>query len=120
MFTEGGRDFVYYDMDGFRSNDEFKALIEAGNKLFDSFEPDRRVLTITNVSGVIYDTETKKIVAEWMKRNVSHVIKGAVIGLDGLKKIMCNAIFKISGRTNMKFCNSKEDAIAWLLEQADK
>jgi hypothetical protein len=42
---------------------------------------------------------------------------GAVIGLDGIKKIMVNSILKISGRSNMKFFHSRQEAIDWIVSQ---
>jgi hypothetical protein len=62
----------------------------------------------------VYDTETKTIVAEWMDFNRPYIRQGAVIGLDGIKRIMVNSILKISGRSNMKFCKTREEAITWL------
>jgi hypothetical protein len=42
---------------------------------------------------------------------------GAVIGLDGIKRIMVNSILKISGRNNMKFFRSRDEAAQWLAAQ---
>ncbi|MDR0499452.1 MAG: hypothetical protein LBH03_06965, partial [Holophagales bacterium] len=62
-------------------------------------------------------TSVKKIVTEWMAFNKSYVKYGVVMGVDGIKKIMLNSIFSISGRHNMNCVFTREQAIDWLLEQ---
>jgi hypothetical protein len=74
--------------------------------------------TITNIKGVNFDTETKRIIADWMTFNRPYVKYGAVIGFDGIKRIIVNAIFKLCGRKNMAFVSDKEQAIEWLLKNA--
>jgi hypothetical protein len=66
---------------------------------------------------VKFDSETKNIIADWMEHNKPYVKFGAIIGFDGIKKIMVNAIFKLCGRKNMVFSSSKEQAIEFLLKQ---
>jgi hypothetical protein len=66
---------------------------------------------------VVYDTETKIIVAEWMDFNRPYIKLGAVIGLDGIKRIMVNSILKMSRRNNMKFCRTRDEAAQWLAAQ---
>jgi len=53
-----------------------------------------------------------------MAHNKPYVKYGAVIGVDGIKKIMVNAIFKLCGRDNMTFISSKDAAVKWLLKKA--
>jgi hypothetical protein len=52
-----------------------------------------------------------------MAFNKSYVKYGVVMGVDGIKKIMLNSIFSISGRHNMNCVFTREQAIDWLLEQ---
>jgi hypothetical protein len=72
------------------------------------------LFSITNIEGVVYDTETKTIVAEWMDYNRPYIKQGAVIGLDGIKRIMVNSILKMSRRNNMKFFRTRDEAVKWL------
>ena len=118
-FTRGGRQFIYFDLSKFKSNGEFTRLTEAAKPIIAKYA-EKSVYTITNIEGVSFDSETKEIVARWTAYNKPYVKYGAVIGVDGIKKIMVNAIFKLSGRNNMVFLNSKEHAIKWLLEKGDK
>jgi len=115
-FKQEGKDFVYYDLSNFETNDEFIEFTKAANERITKYA-EHSLYTITNIRDVKFDSETKTIVADWMKRNKPYVKFGSVIGFDGIKKIMVNAIFKLCGRKNMIFTSSKEQAIEYLLKQ---
>ena len=115
-FVRDGKNFIYLDLSGFMTNDEFVKLIEESKPVIEKYA-ERQLYTITNIESVKFDTKTKKIVAEWMEHNKPYVKYGAVIGMDSIKKIMVNAIFALSGRKNMTSASTKEDAVAWLLRQ---
>ena len=115
-FKQNDKSFIYYDLSEFKTNDEFEALIEEAKQVIESYD-EGSVYTITNIEKVKFDTKTKDIVAEWMSHNKPYVKYGVVIGMDGIKKIMVNAIFTLSGRKNMTSTSTKEQAIEWLLKQ---
>ena len=115
-FVLDGRTFFYFDLSGFETNDDFSKLIKATEELI-AKHPQNSLYTITNIENVKFDTETKEIVAKWMEHNKPYVKYGTVIGVDGIKKIMVNMIFKQSGRSNMSFTSTKEQAIELLLKQ---
>ena len=115
-FSQDGRNFMYLDASGFQTNDEFIQLIEDSKPLIRKYE-GQTLYTITNIEGVRFDTKTKELVAQWTEHNKPYVKYGAVVGMDGIKKIMVNAIFAISGRKNMSSASTKEEAIERLLKQ---
>jgi len=115
-FEHEGRNFIYFDLSRLKTNEEFAQIIEESKPVIIKYAA-KSVYTITNIEGVRYDTKTKKIVAEWMEHNKPYVQYGAVIGMDGIKRIMVNAIFALSGRKNMGSATTKEEAITWLLDQ---
>jgi len=115
-FTRDGKNFMYLDLSEFKTNDEYTAFTEAAKECITKYA-EHSVLTITNVKDVWFDTETKIIVSKWMKYNEPYVKCGVVIGFDGIKRMLVNAIFKLSGRKNMTFVSDKEHAIEWLLKQ---
>jgi hypothetical protein len=115
-FTQEDKNFVYYDLSDFKTNDEFREFVEAAKKCV-AQHGEHSMFTITNIKDVKFDSETKNIVAEWMEHNKPYVKFGAVIGFDGIKKIMVNAIFKLCGRKNMVFVSNREQAVEWLLKQ---
>jgi len=115
-FTLEGRNFIYIDLSGIKSNDEFNERIKVIEPEI-AKHPEKSLYTITNVENIRFDTKSKEIVAQYMSRNKPYVKFGSVIGIDGIKKIMINAIFTLSGRKNMHFDFTKEQAIEWLLKQ---
>ena len=115
-FTIDGKNFMYIDFSDFKTNEEFlemTRLLEPGIAKY----PSHSLYTITNIENIRFDSDSKKVCAEYMKHNKPYVKYGVVIGLDGIKKLMISAIFKMSGRSNMHFAFSKKQAIEWLLQQ---
>jgi len=115
-FVQDGQNFIYFNLFEIKTNDEYIALIETAKECIAKY-PKNSVLTIANIKDVWFDSETKSIVAEWMKFNEPYVKCGAVIGFD-IKRMIVNSIFKLSGRTNMVFVPDKEQAIEWLLKNS--
>ena len=115
-FTVDGKNFMYIDLSHIKKNDIFLEVSSAATQSAAKY-PEKSVYTIINIEGTMFDTDTKIIAAQCFEQNTPFVKYGAVIGLDGIKKIMLNAAFKISGRNNMHFCLNKEHAIEWLLQQ---
>ena len=115
-FSLEGKNFIYIDLSGTKSNNEFNERIKVIMPEIAKY-PEKSLYTITNVENIRFDTKSKEIVAQYMTFNKPYVKFGAVIGIDGIKKIMINAIFALSGRSNMYFAFTKEQAIEWLLKQ---
>lgn len=115
-FSVDGKNFVYYDFSDFQLLDDYATVIEEA-KLGIVKYPKNSVLTITNITNIKFDTRVKEAIAKWMAFNKPFVKYGAVIGVGGIKRIMTNATFAASGRSNMKCLHTKEQAIEWLLKQ---
>ena len=115
-FARDGKNFIYFNLYEIKTNDEYIALIKIAKEHIVKFS-EHSVLTIANIKDVWFDSETKTIIAEWMKFNEPYVKCGAVIGFD-IKRMIVNSIFKLSGRTNMVFVPDKEQAIEWLLKNS--
>jgi hypothetical protein len=115
-FTQDEKNFIYLDLSGFETNDEFRNFIEVAKTYMPKYA-ENSLYTITNIKDVNFDSETKRVVQEWMDYNRSYVKYGAVIGFDGIKRMMVNSILKLSSRKNMVFVSSKEEAVEWLLKQ---
>ena len=113
-FTQGNQAFVHIDFKDIKNNEAFLQVIEESIPIIQKYPP-KSIYTITDIKGVRYDTETKRIIAQWMTDNDPYVIDGVVIGVDGIKKIMVNSILAMSGRTNVHFATNKEEAVRLLL-----
>ncbi|MDR2555565.1 MAG: hypothetical protein LBC64_09085 [Fibromonadaceae bacterium] len=115
-FTQDGKNFIYLDLSEFKENSEYSEFVAVAKETIAKYA-ENSLFTITNIRDVKFDTETKRIIAEWMKSNKPYVKYGAVIGFDGIKRIVVNAIFKMGGRKNMMFFSHREQAVEWLLKQ---
>jgi hypothetical protein len=115
-FTREGKNLIYYDLSDFKTNDEFLEFTKIAKENITKYA-EHSLLTIANIRDVKFDSETKNIMADWMEYNKPYVKFGAIIGFDGIKKIMVNAILKLSGRKNMAFISNKEQAIEFLLKK---
>ena len=114
-FTIDGKNFMYVDVSNIKQNSGFVDVVERVKPLIRQY-PEKSIYMILNIENIIFDTQTKEIAAEGLKHNRPYVKYGAIIGVDGIKKIMFNTVLKISGR-DMSIFFSKEQAIAWLLKQ---
>ena len=114
-FTLNKRKFVYIDISRIRSNSEFKEFVAGIKEYFKDFKP-QSVYTITNVEGITFDSATKDIVEDLLISDSEYVIYAAVINIDGIKKIMFNSVIKASKRDNIRFFNTRQQAVEWLSE----
>ena len=116
-FTCDGKNIIYIDFAGLKSNESFTEAVNVIKPVIAKY-PEKSLYTITNIENIRFDSDSKELVAEYMKHNKPYVKCGVVIGLDGIKKMMVNVVLKLSGRTNMNFAFTKEGAINWILQQS--
>lgn len=115
-FRYKDKNFMYFDLSNLRANTRYAEIIAEAKKIIIDY-PENSVYSITNVKELMYDTETKTLLVQWMEFNRPYIKYGAIIGLDGIKKIMGRTILNISRRTNMTFAGTKEEAQEWLVQQ---
>jgi hypothetical protein len=108
-FSLHGKRYVYFDMSNFRTNGEFKLLIDFAKPILEKYK--KPVYTIANAEGIRFDSETNELIAGWMKHNTPYVDHCMVIGMDGIKQIMLDDIIASTGRVNVGVANNKEQAI---------
>ena len=115
-FNVGGVNFIYIDFSGFRTPAEFNSLVEILKPVIAKYS-ENSLNTITNLDNVRMDTDIKDFMTQYMAHNKRYVKYGVVIGIDGIKKIMANTVIKLSGRKNMFFTFTREQAVQWVLGQ---
>ena len=116
VFTRDNKNFMYIDLSEFKTNEELTAITQDIGLEIAKYPPGS-LYTITNIDNIRFDTESKAITAKYMEQNGPYVKYGAIIGLDGIKKIMAGLIFTMSGRKNMIFAYTKEQAVELLLRK---
>jgi hypothetical protein len=109
-----GKEIVYLDFSDCNVDEVFQ-IIEMAKKII-RVQPLNSVLTLTNVSGTKYNREAIQEMKEFANGNKPFVKAGAVIGIDGLKKIVYDAITRFSER-NLPAFDDIEKAKNWLVGQ---
>jgi len=115
-FVRNGKAFIYIDLSNLKTNDEFDKMTKIIEPAVAKY-PENSLYTVTNIENIRIDTESKKNIVRYLKHNKPYVKYGAVIGLDGIKKLIVTTTLKLSGRNNIIFAFTKEQAIELLLRQ---
>ena len=113
-FTHAGKSFIYIDFSDVKTNEKFIELLKVSRAIIEKY-PENSLYTIANLENSRFDAESKKNILEYLEYNKPYVKHSAIIGFDGIKKIMVSTVFKQSGRDNLLFAFSKEQAIELLL-----
>jgi len=114
--TCGGKNIVYIDFTGLKSNEEFLETVKTIEPIIAKY-PEKSVYTITNIQNIRFDSNSKHLIARYMENNKPYVKHGVIIGADGIKKMMVRIVMKLSGRTNMSYAFTKEGAVEKVLQQ---
>lgn len=80
--------------------------------------PKESVLTLVDVTNVKYDAAFRELSGELAEHNKPYVRAGAVVGVDGWKKLLFWATEKMTGRKNLKLFDDAEQAKDWLVSYA--
>lgn len=115
-FTRDGKNFMYIDLSDLKKNEDFIELVKIIEPAVEKY-PLMSLYTITNIENIRIDTESKQFIARYLEHNKPYVKYGAVIGLDGIKKILVSTVIKLSGRNDLSFAFTKEQAIELLLKK---
>jgi len=114
-FSRNGENFIFIDFSGFKYADEFADLIELVKPVVAKY-PSGSLNTISNIENVRFDTAVKDVIVQYLEFNKPHVKCAVIIGMDGIKKMMALALIKLSGRTNIFFAFTREQAIEVILQ----
>jgi len=115
-FTRDGKNFVYVDFSELESDESYMERIKLTMPAIEK-HPENSLYMIANLDNVKFDSNTKKITADYIKSVKPYLRAAAIFGVDGIKKMMITTAMKTGGYVNTYFGFSKEQAIAWLLKQ---
>ena len=114
LIKHRGREILFLDFSSC-SPDEVFEVIEMAEKII-RVQKHNTVLTLSDVTDTRYNRSVIHALKEFVNGNKTFVRAGAVIGIDGLKKIVYDAVIKFSGR-NLPAFDDVEKAKDWLAEQ---
>lgn len=100
------------------SNGSVDEVIKAIAKASDTIrlQPKSSLLILTDVTNARYNLEVVEKLKDFTSANTPYVRASAVVGLDGLKKIVYNAVIMFSKRRISVF-EDIEKAKDWLIKQ---
>lgn len=114
MISQQGRHILLIDLSQIHP-EEGLAVINTSQKLI-AAQPAHSLLTLTDVTQAHYDVSLVQALKEFAKHNEPFVRAGAVVGAEGMMKIILEAVEKFSGR-NFSVFGSRAEAEAWLVRQ---
>lgn len=94
--------------------EEVLRIIEESRKIIEA-QPERSLLTLTNVEDAHFDSRVVEAMKDFTVHNKPYVRKGAVVGVTGLRRIIYDAVMRFSGR-NLPSFDDLEKAKDWLVE----
>jgi hypothetical protein len=80
-----------------------------------SNEPLNSVLTLNDVTGTSFDTESVALLKSKVAANAPYVKRAAVIGITGLQALIYEAVQKFSQR-NIPLFATRQEALDWLVK----
>jgi hypothetical protein len=114
MVTHKGKRILYFDLSSCKSTELAAIIVEAKKAV--AAEKHGSVLALTNVTNTELSKDTSDIVKDFTAHNKPYVKASAVVGVEGLKKIIYNAVMAFSGRQLSAFA-TLEQAKDWLATQ---
>jgi hypothetical protein len=82
--------------------------------IISSQEP-KSVRTLNNLEGAEFTGETVKVLSELAAKNQPYVVRGAVIGITGMRFFAFQAVVSLTKRP-FKLFDSREQALDWLAQ----
>jgi uncharacterized protein related to proFAR isomerase len=111
-----GKTVYYSDYTGMKDEaalDTIRSHYNQHRKFIDAGATD--MLFLTNVENAVADRAIMKLFKETTQKNASHTKRSAVIGVEGIQKVLLNGVIRASGM-NTKAFSSREEALDWLAE----
>jgi hypothetical protein len=92
-----------------------KAVAEEGHRVISREKPNS-VLTLNDVTGTTFDKESVAVLQSKVAANAPYVRRAAVIGINGLQRLIYEGVQAFSRRRIPHFDN-REEAVKWLIQE---
>lgn len=97
-----------------KHKEETIAILQQASRLV-AAKPSKSVRIITDITNLSYNTEIFEAFKRYAADNTAYVLGSALVGLNGLQKVMFNAIKTIT-RRDYHIASSMEDATSYLTQ----
>ena len=111
-----GIQIVFVDFAGLGDKAEALAAI-AESRAFVAQQPERSLLTLTDVTGMDFDEEVATALWELLRHNKKHVRAGAVVGLSGERQQILYDLLTHQARRDLPLFDTADEAKTWLAEK---
>lgn len=113
IFIEAhGVKVFYIDFTNLQSEHEIEAVLYESKSVIRS-QPQKSMVNLANIEGMHFNNRIKELFVEYVKGNAPYVRHSAIVGVNGLKRIVFNGVMKLSGR-DVRCFDSADDARKWL------
>jgi hypothetical protein len=110
-----GKSIIYLDFSNLEKSEVSKLAEEAAD--FVGSHPENSCLTLTNITGLRFDSEIVQVFKNLTYRDKPYVKAGAILGMSGFQKVVYIGVMAFSKR-NIPLFEDKEEALDWLASQA--
>jgi len=110
-----GKRILHVDLSGLKEPKDKIDVLNEARRIIDAQAP-KSVLLLTNCIETHYESEGAEAIKQYSKANTPYIKASAVTGVVGIKKLLFNAIIKLTGR-NIVAVDTVEQALDWLAGQ---
>lgn len=114
FITHKGKKILYFDLSACKIAEISSVVAEAKRAV--SSQPPGSVLALTNVTETELSKDSSAVIKDFTAHNKPFVKASAVIGVEGLRKVIYNAAMAFSGRQFSAF-STMDQAKDWLAAQ---
>jgi hypothetical protein len=111
FINHNGKELLFLDFSNCKAGDVFLVIDEAKKAI--RTRPENSVLTLTDVTNMRFDDRVTEQMKAFTAHNKPYVRAAAVVGVEGVKKIIMSAVMLFSRRKFHTFDNI-ESAKNWL------
>jgi hypothetical protein len=109
-----GKTIIIVDISNTKPEEAIIALREAQQQI--ALLPLKSVLILTEVTNAIYNKESAKAMKEFAAKNTPFVKASAVVGADGFRAVLLEAV-RLLTRREIKACKNRDEAMEWLVSR---
>jgi hypothetical protein len=107
-----GKSVVIVDLSNSQP-EEFSPVLDEAHKIIASMAP-KSALILTDGTNAVYNTNSSNLMKDFSSKNTPFVKASAVVGADGMRKILVTAVAALTKREIRTF-DKREEALDWLV-----
>lgn len=111
--THQGKKILLIDF-SYSGIDEIRSTIAQAKPLI-TREPQLSILSLVDTTGSKFDIQISKAIQEFSAHNAPYMKMTALVGVEGLQKVIYFGVLTFTKRTNIVLKNSQAEALDWLI-----